>query len=87
MQKSEISPHDRFFSTDIICDICDKYKYKDHKERNKLAQKGNQLLTDCLVGSIDVTMAEEDAYAKLVDVAADNHVGVAEKVDSSLVTA
>ena len=48
-------------------------------------QKGNQLLTDCLVGSIDVTMAEEDAYAKLVDVAADNHVGVAENVDSSLV--
>ena len=50
-----------------------------------MAQKGNQLLTDCLVGSIDVTMAEEDAYAKLVDVAADNYVGVAEKVDSSLV--
>ena len=22
----EISPHDRFFSTDIICDICDKYE-------------------------------------------------------------
>ena len=50
-----------------------------------MAQKGNQLLTDCLVGSIDVTMAEEDAHAKLVDVAADNHVGVAKKVDSSLV--
>ena len=26
MQKYEISPHDRFFSTDIICDICDKYE-------------------------------------------------------------
>ena len=25
-QKSEISPHDRIFSTDIICDILDKYK-------------------------------------------------------------
>ena len=45
---------------------------------------GDQLLTDCLVGSIDVTMAEEDAYAKLVDVAAVNYVGVAEKVDSNL---
>ena len=26
LQKSEISQHDRFFSTDIICDICDKYE-------------------------------------------------------------
>ena len=23
---TEISPHDRFFSTNIICDICDKYE-------------------------------------------------------------
>ena len=27
VEKSEISPHDRFFfSTNIICDICDKYE-------------------------------------------------------------
>ena len=26
MQKSEISPHDRFFSKDIDCDIRDKYE-------------------------------------------------------------
>ena len=26
IKRPHISPHDRFFSTDIICDICDKYE-------------------------------------------------------------
>ena len=38
LQKSEISPHDRFFSTDTICDICDKYGHWNQLNTNSFCQ-------------------------------------------------
>ena len=36
VQTFEISPHDRFFSTDIICDICDKKEvWQQHQQYSR----------------------------------------------------